>query len=109
MGNQEIIEAFWRGYLSSLPAGQRPVNENPPEAWGFGKDPKMADQLGELVYNGVKTATSSLLWSYEAEGGTLPQAGDLSIHPSLAREDLYLSVFVNPDFHAWLFWFAFFR
>ena len=79
MGNQAIIEAFWRGYLSSLPAGQRPANERLPEAWSFGTGAEMADQLGRLVYDGVKTATCSLLWSYEAEGEALPQVGDLSI------------------------------
>jgi uncharacterized protein YhfF len=32
-----------------------------------------------LVLSGIKTATSSALWSYEAEDEPLPIAGDLSI------------------------------
>jgi uncharacterized protein YhfF len=39
----------------------------------------MADELGALVYAGIKTATCSLLWEYEAEGEPPPQVGELSI------------------------------
>jgi uncharacterized protein YhfF len=39
----------------------------------------MADELGELVQNGTKTATCSLLWEFEHDGDPLPQVGELSI------------------------------
>ncbi len=39
----------------------------------------MADALAALVCSGVKTATSGLLWGYDAEGEPLPAVGDLSI------------------------------
>jgi uncharacterized protein YhfF len=50
-----------------------------PPAWGFGNTPEMADELGELVQNGTKTATCSLLWEFEHDGDPLPQVGELSI------------------------------
>jgi uncharacterized protein YhfF len=39
----------------------------------------MADDLGGLVVKGIKTATCSLYWEYEAGLEVLPQAEDLSI------------------------------
>ena len=69
-------------------------------AWSFGNTPELADQLGTLVVQGVKTATSSLLWEYQAEGEALPQAGDLVIILDGAGQPLciieYLEVTVRP-------------
>ena len=39
----------------------------------------MADELGGLVCQGVKTATASLVWVYEAEQEPLPKVGDYSV------------------------------
>ena len=72
------IEAFWQAYLASLPAGQNPPS-NTYDAWGFGDSPEMADNLGLLVKNGIKTATCSLVWESEAEGESPPYAGQMSI------------------------------
>jgi uncharacterized protein YhfF len=71
------IEHFWRAYLSSLPPSATPPAAY--QAWHFGNTQDMADRLGRLVKTGVKTATCSLVWVYEAEGERLPQVGDLSI------------------------------
>jgi GrpB-like predicted nucleotidyltransferase (UPF0157 family)/uncharacterized protein YhfF len=71
------VAAFWQSFLASRPAGaSRPPQ---PEAWGFGDSPEMADELGRLVAGGIKTATCSLLWAYEAEREPLPQEGQLDI------------------------------
>jgi uncharacterized protein YhfF len=35
----------------------------------------MADELGALIAQGVKTATCSSLWEWEAEGNPIPQVG----------------------------------
>lgn len=77
MSNQEAIQRFWQAYLESLP----PQNARPTryEAWGFGHGAQMADDLGALVVEGVKTATCSLLWLYEVEGEPVPSVGDYSI------------------------------
>lgn len=84
MSNQsELVEAFWEAYLASTDQGgdaRAPDDsQGMPEAWGFGDSAEMADELGQLVAAGVKTATCSLLWEYEGEGEALPETGDLSI------------------------------
>jgi uncharacterized protein YhfF len=48
-------------------------------AWGFGDSPSMADQLGQLVLDGIKTATASLVKGYEAEDQPIPPVGDVNI------------------------------
>ena len=78
MHSNPKIEAFWQAYLAALPAGAKPAL-NRYEAWGFGDSPEMADDLGQLVKAGIKTATCSLRWEYEADGDPLPQVGELSI------------------------------
>lgn len=70
------VRAFWEAFRqtrSNIPA------ETPYEAWYFGDSPELADELVELVVQGKKTATASLLWEYEAEGEALPQVGGYSV------------------------------
>lgn len=49
------------------------------EAFSFGFTPADASEIAELVLSGIKTATGSLHWSYEADGKNVPQVGDHSI------------------------------
>jgi uncharacterized protein YhfF len=70
------IGAFWHGYRRACPQA---LATEQPEAWGFGDTPEMADELGQLVLSGTKTATCSLLWEYELEAEPVPQVGELSI------------------------------
>jgi uncharacterized protein YhfF len=69
---------FWKDYLETLPEKQRTVLRLP-QSWGFGAGAEMADDLGGLVVKGIKTATCSLYWEYEAGLEVLPKTGDLSI------------------------------
>lgn len=80
------IESFWQvarmraklnptGYYT----GERPLGSLRPPAWAFGATPEQADELLALVLSGVKTATSSALWDYEAQGEDLPTPGTLGI------------------------------
>lgn len=46
------------------------------EAWAFGGDP---DGLAKLVYDGIKTATSSAYIFYELENEELPKVGEYSV------------------------------
>lgn len=71
--DDEAIRGFWE-----RSRGERPA-EPVPDAWAFGDGPEMADRLGALVVDGVKTATSGALWEYEHTGEALPAVGDLSI------------------------------
>jgi len=67
--NGARVEAYWRAYLSMLPAGS-PARDEGYEAWSFGDGPEMADEWGALVRDGRKTATCSALWKLEEVPGT---------------------------------------
>jgi len=78
MTKEMQIDEFWQSYLEA----QNPALSDPAatyEAWSFGNTPKMADELGALVVQGIKTATASLVWTYDHEGERYPQIGDISI------------------------------
>lgn len=71
------IEQFWQAYLAACPdeaAGQAQY-----VAEQFGDNPRLADELGQLILQGVKTATCSALWEWEAEGSPLPEVGQKTI------------------------------
>ena len=71
------IDTFWQNYLGTLPTHQpKPVSYT---AWYFGNTARLAEELGTLVAQGIKTATCSLFWEFEADGEPLPEAGQLSI------------------------------
>jgi uncharacterized protein YhfF len=73
-----LCRAFWAGFVASLPAGD-PRAAAQPDAFGFGGEGELADQLAALVLAGRKRATASLPIEYTALGEPLPRAGDLSI------------------------------
>jgi predicted ATPase/uncharacterized protein YhfF/Flp pilus assembly protein TadD len=75
---QSKIERFWGDYLATLPAAA-PRPPQPPPAEAFGDSPTLADELAGLIAAGVKTATCSALWEWQAGGEPLPQPGYLSI------------------------------
>jgi uncharacterized protein YhfF len=78
MNKKSKAEAFWQTYLDSLPL-QVALPSTTYEVWSFGHTAELADELGDLTRRGVKTATTGLLWEYEAEDENLPRPGDLSI------------------------------
>ena len=68
-------DQYWQQDLTSLPrAEDRPTRYV--EAFSFGFTPDDASEIAVLVLAGTKTATGSVLWSYEADGKPLPQRGD---------------------------------
>ncbi|GAA4170517.1 ASCH domain-containing protein [Gryllotalpicola koreensis] len=71
------LQRFWVAARAAVPR----LPEERPEAWAFGasSDPAQADRLLTLVLDGVKTATSSSAWDYEAAQEPLPEPGDFSI------------------------------
>ena len=75
--DKEQIESFWQDFLKSLPEKDR--GKTFYEAFGFGDSPELADKLLKLVLEGTKTATSTLLWTLEAENKELWKVGDLHI------------------------------
>ena len=71
-------EAFWQTYLTSLPHAEDALHRFY-EVFQIGKSPEAADAGATLIKQGVKTTTSSLLWTYEATNKPLPAVGSLSI------------------------------
>lgn len=74
----EQLEHYWENFRSSLPEDERPAADRY-SAWYFCDNQADADELAELVLSGVKRATAGLVWAYEEEGETIPQAGEYSI------------------------------
>jgi uncharacterized protein YhfF len=70
---QTQIETYWEQFLAAHPEhhGKSYIAEP------FGDNPALADELGNLVLSGVKSATCSAVWEYEAEGEPIPQIGTL--------------------------------
>lgn len=71
------VEDFWSEYLDSLTDDEPHPEEY--TAWSFGDTPEMANELGKLVLDDIKTGTASLAWEYDFDGEPLPRAGEHSI------------------------------
>ncbi len=71
-------EALWRAYLASLPHTEDAARRFY-EVFRIGNSPEGADEGAALIKQGLKTATTSLLWAYEATNKSLPAVGSLSI------------------------------
>jgi uncharacterized protein YhfF len=76
--DRNACDAAWRTYLSEL-SSDHPHRQAKPDAFAFGGDPVLADELAELVLAGRKRATTSLAVEYVALDEPLPKVGDLSI------------------------------
>ncbi|WP_306306276.1 ASCH domain-containing protein [Curtobacterium ammoniigenes] len=73
-GSSSLLE-FWSARRAEAPELPAAV----PAAWAFGATPTQADKLLELVLRGIKTATSSSMWDYDAAGEAPPEVGELSV------------------------------
>ncbi len=68
---QAQIETYWEQFLAAHPEHRgKPYIAEP-----FGDNPALADELGNLVLSGLKSATCSAVWEYEAEGEPIPHVG----------------------------------
>lgn len=72
------VSAYWQKFLSTLPSDS-PYRSKTYVAEGWGDSPEMADELGALIAQGIKTGTCSALWEWEAEGNPIPQTGLITI------------------------------
>lgn len=75
--NKKQLQQYWQAYLASLSKASSSIECY--EAEQFGDNPALANELGNLILEGVKTATCSALWEWEAEGSKLPQVGSKTI------------------------------
>ncbi|SHI76124.1 ASCH domain-containing protein [Lutispora thermophila] len=74
----ESVKRMWEEYLSS--EGEKPsATDRKYSAWHFCDNREDADELAQLVVQGIKRATASLYLSYEADNQELPKVGDYSI------------------------------
>jgi len=72
------LNRYWKQFLESLPVGtDPPAGFVEPGVFGF--TPEDATEISKLVLDGIKTATGSVLWSYQADGKALPRIDDLWI------------------------------
>ncbi|WP_199897176.1 ASCH domain-containing protein [Paenilisteria weihenstephanensis] len=69
-----MMEAYWESF-----AKKNGLDLECPAAWAFGDGAEMADRLGALVVNGVKTATCAAHCVHEIEGEAIPQVGEYNI------------------------------
>ena len=83
---QDEIDAFWtearmRANLNRLEVycGPTELDSLQPPASSFGGSREVADKLADLIVAGTKTATSSAVWDWEADGDDVPRRGDLEI------------------------------
>jgi uncharacterized protein YhfF len=75
--NEKKLEQYWQAYLATLSNATLSVEIY--DASQFGDHSDLADKLGNLILKGVKTATCSTLWEWEAEGSELPKVGSKTI------------------------------
>ena len=71
MTSNDEIKSYWQSYLATLSDGS-------PETYiaeQFGDSPELANSLGALIVQGVKRATCSCVWEWEAQGMPLPEVG----------------------------------
>lgn len=69
-----LIIEYWQTYLATLPEDS-PVRTERYVAECFGDNPTLADKLADLMVRGIKTATCSALWEWQAAGDPLPEVG----------------------------------
>lgn len=75
---KETIQNYWEQFLSSLPPDS-PYHAKTYIAEGWGDGPAMADELGTLIAQGIKTATCSSLWEWELEKNPIPEVGLITV------------------------------
>lgn len=74
----DAMKQYQEQFCASLPPETKKASKFvEPVAFGF--TPQDATEISQLVLHGIKTATGSLLWSYQADGKLLPRAGDFWI------------------------------
>jgi len=75
---EQIVEEYWQSFLRTISQEGEELPDKY-QAWGFGNTPEMADELGDLVRRGIKTATAALVWSFEEDLEPYPEVGEYSV------------------------------
>jgi uncharacterized protein YhfF len=72
------IKTFWASYMNHLPR-EHAHRSATPDAFTFGGEGALADELAVLVLSGRKRATTSLEIEFTSENEPLPKPGSVSI------------------------------
>ncbi|MGF1521154.1 MAG: ASCH domain-containing protein [Leptolyngbyaceae cyanobacterium] len=72
MNRMQILQ-YWQIYLRTLPEDRQ--THQPFLVDQFGDTAELADELGQRILEGIKTATSSALWEWKVEKNPLPCIG----------------------------------
>lgn len=76
--NETQIEIYWQTFLDTLPEDS-PWRQATYVAEAWGDSPQLAQELADLIAAGIKTATCSALWEWQAENNPIPEAGIITI------------------------------
>src|SRR6266542_6603997 len=95
---EKTVKSYWEQFLASLPPDSA-YRSKTYIAEGWGDGPAMADELGALIVQGIKTATCSALWEWEAEGNPIPQEGLITIALDGRGEPLCIVESVEVTMH----------
>ena len=76
--NETAIQTYWQNFLDTLPIDS-PWHQATYVAEAWGDSPQLAQELANLIVAGIKTATCSALWEWQAENASLPEAGTITI------------------------------
>ena len=95
---EETVQVYWQKFLSTLPVDS-PYHAQTYTAEGWGDSPAMADELGALIAQGIKTGTCSALWEWEAEGSPIPVVGLITIALDGRGEPLCIVETVEVTIH----------
>jgi uncharacterized protein YhfF len=74
MNASKEIADYWNRFQKENRITSHFVN-----TWSFGDNPKLADELLELVLTGKKTGTATLVIELEKEGEKMPEVGDYNV------------------------------
>lgn len=69
------IAKYWESYLAEHPEAADKFDS----AWAFGDNPRLADELLDLVLRGIKTGTAQNYELIKAQGLSMPFTGGLSV------------------------------
>jgi len=76
--NANLVENYWADFLSVVQI-KSIYQEKGYIAERFGDNPVLADELVGLIKDGIKTATCSALWEWEANDEPIPNVGYITI------------------------------
>src|SRR4051794_15816720 len=78
MESSVAIKEFWRAYCATR-ADPGTCLREPHDAWSFGDSPRMADELGQRVRDGTKSATAGLPWEDAFFGWAARAVGEKTV------------------------------